>query len=99
LPGRLRGTSGGCAWPQRFVIRWIREGSRAEDEHGELSPDAPDIILVGRIASADIVLRDETVSRVHAKIYVHAADSDEVAQRFRFEAGRDSDFISPIVPR
>jgi hypothetical protein len=27
------------------------------------------------------------------------ADSDEVAQRFRFEAGRDSDFISPIIPR
>jgi hypothetical protein len=27
------------------------------------------------------------------------ADSDEVAHRFRFEAGRDSDFISPIIPR
>jgi integrase len=28
-----------------------------------------------------------------------SADSDEVAHRFRFEAARDSDFISPIIPR
>jgi hypothetical protein len=27
------------------------------------------------------------------------ADSDEVAHRFRFEAARDSDLISPIIPR
>jgi hypothetical protein len=27
------------------------------------------------------------------------ADSDEVAHQFRFEAARDSDFISPIIPR
>jgi transposase len=47
-----------------------------------------------------VIIGFEATGNYHRPLaYRLIADSDEVAHRFRFEAARDSDFISPIIPR